>query len=326
MANCNKLFLDFNKELNVLSTKREKLFLSAKNVRKSIRNHFKDKHPEYIPKFAYQGSNELGTMIRTKEDTCDLDQGVYFFREADVEARTLQQWIFDAVENITDTPSQHKNKCIRVIYAGDYHIDLPAYTKFKEEGFKESDPLDFIKWFRNSPRLTPQLIRIIKDFKSWCDHVRHKMPSGLAMTILAEKYIQPNDRDDITLRDTLKKVHDDLKINWACQMPVTPYDDLFEEFDDNRKFNFLNNLKAFIDIADIAIDKEKNQLAASKLWKKHLGFRFPERADEDLDAKETALRVISTFVLAGSAKTKPAGKIQEGSGVPHIKHSNFGGN
>ena len=165
MANCNKLFLDFDKELNVLSTKKNKLFQSAKNVRKVIRKHFKENHSDYIPKFAYQGSNELGTMIRTKEDTCDLDQGVYFFRQPDVEAKTLQKWIFDAVENITDTPSVHKNKCIRVIYAGDYHIDLPTYYKLKqdddsdhpqlaikEEGFKESDPLDFIKWFRKSSK------------------------------------------------------------------------------------------------------------------------------------------------------------------------------
>lgn len=338
MANCNKLFLDFDKELNVLSTKKSKLFLSAKNVRKAIRKHFNENHSDYIPKFAYQGSNELGTMIRTKEDTCDLDQGVYFFRQPDVEAKTLQKWIFDSVENITDTPSLHKNKCIRVIYAGDYHIDLPTYYKLKkdddsdhpqlaikEDGFKESDPLDFIKWFRKSSKHTPQLVRIIKDLKSWCDHVRNKMPSGLAMTILAEKYIQPNDRDDITLRDTLKNIYEELNKKWACEMPSTPFDDLFKDFDANRKKNFLDHLKAFIDNADIAIDKEKNQLAASKLWKKHLGFRFPEGADEDIDAKEAALRAMKVSILGGVAKTNSAGKIQESSGVSHIKHSNYGG-
>jgi hypothetical protein len=338
MANCNKLFLDFDSELKVLSTKKDKLFQSAKNVRKVLRKHFKDHHADYIPKFAYQGSNELGTMIRTKEDTCDLDQGIYFFRKPDVEAKTLQKWIFDAVENITDTPAMHKNKCVRVLYAGDYHIDLPTYYKLKKdddsdhpqlaikvEGFKESDPLDFIKWFRNSSKHTPQLLRIIKDLKSWCDHVRDKMPSGLAMTILAEKYIQPNDRDDITLRDTLIKMDDELRIRWSCEMPSTPFDDLFKDFDDNRKRNFLDHLKSFIDDANKAIDKEKNQLAASKLWKKHLGFRFPEGADEDNESKEAALRAIKSSILGGVAKTNWSGKIQESSGVPHLKHSNYGG-
>ena len=101
------------------------------------------------------------------------------------------------------------------------------------------------------------------------------MPSGLAMTILAEKYIQPDDRDDITLRDTLKNIHEELNKKWSCEMPSTPFDDLFKDFDDNRKKNFLDHLKAFIDNADIAIDKEKNQLAASKLWKKTSGFSLP---------------------------------------------------
>ena len=108
-------------------------------------------------------------------------------------------------------------------------------------------------------------------------------------------------------------------------MPAIPFDDLFKDFDANRKKNFLDNLKSFIENADIAIDKEKNQLAASELWKKHLGFRFPEGADEDIDAKEAALRAMKVSVLAGIAKTDPTGKIQESSGVPHIKHTNYGG-
>lgn len=338
MANCNKLFLDFDKELNVLSTKKDKLIQSAKNVRKAIRKHFKEKHPDYVPKFGNQGSNELGTMIRTKDDTCDLDQGVYFFRKPDVEAKTLQGWIWDAVENITDTPSKHKNKCIRVIYAGDYHIDLPVYYKLKEkddsehpqlaikeEGFKESDPLDFTKWFRKSPNYSEQLIRIIRDLKSFCDNAINKMPSGLSMTILAEKYIQPNYRDDITLRDTLKKIHEELKSKWTCVMPVTPFDDLFAEYDSDRKKYFLDNLRAFIEDADKAIDTEKNQLAASKLWQNHLGFRFPDGDDENIDLKEAALRATRAAVLAGAAKTNSSGIIQESSGVSHAKHNFYGG-
>ena len=58
---------------------------------------------------------------------------------------------------------------------------------------------------------------------------------------------------------------------------------------------------------------------------KHLGSYFPDGADEDVDAKEAALRMTSTSILGGAAKLSTTGKIQEAAGVPHIKHHNFGG-
>ena len=341
MANCNKLFLDFDNELNVLSVKKTKLSKSKNDLRDRIRKTFKEKHEGYNPTFYIQGSKKLGTMIRTKDDECDLDDGVYFLRDEGVTGTTLQKWVKDAVDDATVTPTQHRKKCIRVIYKGDYHIDLPVYyfpknsdhplLAVKDNNLEESDPKDFVDWFKEKKDDDGQLVRIIKYLKSWCDYKRNKMPSGLAMTVLAEKNIKYNDRDDICLFETLKQIKlsiDDRKSlidKFKCVMPTVPYDDLFSDYDDNRKNNFLENLNTFIEDAKKAIE-EPNQLKSSKLWKKHLGDRFPLGIDEDIESKENDLKKIASSILSGSAYTNKYGAIQESNdGVKHKKHRNYGG-
>ncbi|MFW5983368.1 MAG: CBASS cGAMP synthase [bacterium] len=337
MANCNKLFLDFNEELKITSTKKSNIMTSKNKLREKIKKHFKDNHPEYKPKFKLQGSYRLNTLIRTKEDTCDLDDGVYFLRKPDKTGTTLQKWVKKAVEDATNTPPEHREKCIRVIYKGDYHIDLPVYyfdkdnddhphIAIKNNGWEESDPKEFLEWFNSKKDDDRQLVRIVKYLKAWCDHKRNKMPDGMSMTILAEENINFNkDRDDKTLRDTLEKMRDSLKNKFECKVPTTPKDDVFEDYNDTRKNNFLDNLDAFIDDANKAIDEEKNQLRASKLWQKHLGSRFPDGADENVDEKEEALNERANPVLSGTAFTQRNGRISKNNdGVPNKEHRNYG--
>ena len=293
MANCNNLFKKFNGELNVTPTKKSKLKTSKSDLRDKIRNDFAKNHADYKPTFFTQGSSKLGTMIRTKDDECDMDDGVYFQIKPNVSGTTIQGWVKDAVYNATSSSPEHRRKCIRVLYKGDYHIDLPVYYKqvndnhpnlaIKNNDWEESDPKEFIEWFKNKRDDKGQLVRIVRYLKAWGDNKRNKMPCGLVMSVLAEKSIKYNDRDDIALRDTLKEIKNVLSFNWSCIMPVVPFDNLFEDYDETRKNNFLNSLDDFINDANTAIDNEKNQLSASKLWKKHLGIYFPLGVDEDVD-------------------------------------------
>jgi hypothetical protein len=194
----------------------------------------------------------------------------------------------------------------------------------KDSEWQKSDPKEFADWFNKKKDKDGQLVRIVRHLKAWCDNRSKKMPKGIAMTVLASECIKYNERDDRALRDTLKQIESKLKSYWSCFMPTTPGDDLLADYDGDKNF-FFESLESFIEDADKAIDSEKNQLKASKLWQKHLGSYFPDGADEDVDAKEAALRMTSTSILGGAAKLSTTGKIQEAAGVPHIKHHNFGG-
>jgi hypothetical protein len=313
MANCHHLFGGFNTEISLTSGKKTKMTNSKDGLRERIRKHFKEHHPAYVPKFYIQGSYKMKTGIRTKDDICDLDDGVYFFRNPDVSATTLQNWVWDAVNGYTSTSPEHRKKCIRNIFSGDYEIDIPVYYKtdgkeyqlaVKNNGWEDSDPKALIDWFNDNKDANAKMIKAIKELKAWCDYKRNKMPSGLAMTILAmnaKAKIVLNDRDDILLTDILREIKKALAQKFECIVPVTPKDDLFADYDSTRKNNFLTNLDSFLADAETAL-KEPNQLKASRLWQKHLGTRFPDGEDKNEQSNS------NTATSSGAALSRPWGK------------------
>lgn len=303
MADCHNLLAEFNKEISLSKTKKLSLRDAKTKLRKRISKYFKETHPDYTPNFYIQGSYKNGTIIRTKDDECDLDDGVFFLHKISVNSETLQGWVRNAVDGHTTTSPQHKKKCIRVIYKGDFHIDLPVFHFEEEihdhpqlavryEGFTDDDPKEFVNWLKQNK--TDQLVRVIKYLKAWGDHKGYEMPSGLAMTILAVDNYVSNDRDDIALLETLQGMQENLEDDFSCEMPTTPYEDLIDaaRFSDTRKNQFLSALRNFVNDAEKAIEHEK-QTEASKKWAKHLGNRFPiEKAkDQEPQQQKAAIRV-----------------------------------
>lgn len=284
MANCYNLFQDYHSDISIGSKKNERMKDSKEGLRKRIRKWFKDNQPDYVPYFYIQGSYKMRIAIRTSEDICDLDDGIYFFRKPDVTGSTLKAWVRQAVDGYTATAPENRKKCVRSIFANDYEIDHPVYCK--EEGeeyqiavkgadFEDSDPKAVVNWFVSRKDKDGRLVRAIKYLKAWADDQSFKMPSGLALTIMAtdaKEKIVLNQRDDITLRDILKEIKKGLDREFKCVVPAVPYDDLLADYANKDKF--LEALDQFIDDAEAAI-RETNQYRASKLWRKHLGDRFP---------------------------------------------------
>lgn len=309
MANCSSLFETYNGNISLTNAKKDKLIKSKNGLRDRIKKFFEENHPEYKPKFYIQGSYKMKTAIRTKDDICDLDDGIYFFRSPDVTATTLQGWVWDAVYGYTSTNPEHRKKCIRNIFAGDYEIDHPVYYKIdgqeykiavKNNGWEDSDPKAIVDWFNKEKDSEGKILKTVKYLKAWCDHKRNKMPSGLAMTILAinaKNKLVLNDRNDILLTDVLREIKKELNSEFKCIVPAVPNDDLFKDYDESRKTNFLSNLNDFLADAEVAL-KEENQLKASRLWRKHLGTRFPEGEDKNSS-------VTSTSAAIGAAASKP---------------------
>lgn len=300
MANCHSSFQQFNANLIINKSKRDRLISAKDALRKKIRDYFSENHPEYKMDFYIQGSYKMKTMIRTKDDTCDLDDGIHFKLEPDVSPSTLQKWVYNAVKDHTEGGAMHKSKCIRVIYKGDFHIDLPVYKQADSDNYpylavkgkgwdeEESDPKGFVEWFNN--RKSEQLLKVTRYLKAWGDTKSKKMPSGLAMTLFAEKYLIPNDRDDVALKDTLVFMKAGLSANWSAYMPTRPFDNILSRYDETFKSNFFDALDAFIEDATIAVN-EDSQLKASKLWRKHLGSRFPLEEDKESDNKNAILEM-----------------------------------
>jgi len=334
MANLHKEYFQFKRNIEIPQKDIDTLFTNRNVLREKIRKYFREeKKDELQPKFTGQGSKYMGTLnkpIPVEGENgkaiykYDLDDGIYFLENEGEDNRraidTWHNWVYNAVEDHTDTPPQKKKSCIRVLYADGHHIDLPIYYKdgdvpelaHKGKGWIDSDPKEFIDWFKEQTKGKMQLVRIVRYLKAWKNYKEINnsnliFPSGFSLTILAVNNYCSDDRDDIAFRDTIKKIKDALDIKFECLRPTTPKnEDVFADFSETRKTNFLNALDSFIKDCDKAID-EKNFKNASEALRKHFGDRFPLGEDEDEEEKTTRL---ASAIASSYVKPKPYAKFK----------------
>jgi hypothetical protein len=307
----------FNGKIRLTNSRKEDLKSSRKSIRKKIRNWFaKNKPNELQPKFSGQGSFEMNTIINPipvyDEDgkkllKYDLDYGVYFIEEDGEDNRksinTWHDWIYKSVEDHTDTLPLKKNTCVRVLYADGHHIDLPIYYKddgiielaHKGKGWIESDPKEFYEWFNDKTKENQQLRRIVRYLKAWKNYRENnnsslKLPSGFALTILATNNFVSDDNDDTALRETVREIKNALDIKFECRRPTTPInEDVFDNYSDTRKNNFLDTLKSLLSDCDRAKNEKNFKKASEFLRYNQFGDRFPLGKDESEDQKSSRL-------------------------------------
>lgn len=308
MANCNNLFLQFNKNITLIPSERKYLRKARTTITTKILNNFSAK--KHIPpiEFKVQGSFTMDTIIRPLNGEFDIDIGIYFkFPTGDRSQwpvpQTVSGWVYDAVKTHTSTLPENKTTCVRVTYKPivpgsdyGYHVDLPIYgeytdwwgDKYKVIGLNDerqwnqkSNPIAFTEWFNKkslkNENDNKQLIRIVKYLKAWKDFQTKdiKMPSGMIFTVIAAKNFQPHERDDIAFYETINEIYSNLWWGFWVTKPVEPGNDLVDSnvFSPRRKEYFMERLKQLRDDARLAIRSDSNE-EAIYLWYKHFGERF----------------------------------------------------
>ncbi len=318
MAVLHKEFISYNKNIRLSEARKDSLKKSRKKLRKKMRDWFKENKPnELQPKFGGQGSFNMNTGVNPipiyneegeKLLKYDLDDGVYFIEKKNEDNKraigTWHDWVFDSVDNHTGEESIRKTTCVRVVFADGHHIDLPIYYKndelielaHKSKDWLESDPKEFVKWFNDLK--TNQLERIVRYLKAWKNYRENnnnglKLPSGFELTILAANNYVDDDNDDKSFRETIRNINIELnKTNgFKCIRPTTPKDeDVFDNYSDTRKTNFLNTLSSLLKDLDKA-NEEKNFKKASEILRDNqFGDRFPLGEDKDEEDKSKALK------------------------------------
>lgn len=338
MANNHDQFTAFNNTVRLSQTKESELKENRKALRKVIRKYFKEnKEDEIQPKFGSQGSFMMNTTINpiarwSESDKknlykYDVDDGIYFIGDEDEDDRysitTYHEWIYDAVKDHTTKGAEKRNTCVRVLYSDGHHIDLPIYYKRKDiddstpelahkgKGWIYSDPEEFYDWFNGKAKSNQQLRRIVRYLKAWADYRNTtsstKMPPGFILTILATNNISYNDRDDVALKETLENIQNEIDDSkggiFECYRPTTPSDeDLFANYSNTRKNNFLTYLDSIITSAKQAINGTNPKESCLK-WQKHFGDRFSCSTAKDEDEQSSAKNYSSPAVIATNAKS-----------------------
>jgi len=322
MADLNAEMKIYHEAIALSSKKKESLRTSRDAIRERIRKYFWETLKVSVPKFQGQGSYSMHTMINPLDGEFDIDDGVYL-QHLDANDMdkwpapvTVHQWLLKATDDHTNEKSVDKQTCVRVRFAGRYHVDLPAYGTMNNaylladkgpKGWRVSDPKAITDRFLKQEG--DQLRRVVRYLKAWADFQQGrigKLPSGLILTVLAAHHIQADDRDDLSLSRTVSAISNSVNPFFIVFNPVDRSEELTARLSEEQKVRFQDAIKSFADDAALAIDTDDPE-KASKLWRRQFGDRFPlVQKDKDMNQKrEDAAKVAGIY--ATKNPTKPWG-------------------
>lgn len=314
MADCHSSFEGFYDEIKLSSAKKVFLRTSRNAVRDKIKKYFKEDLKEKAPSFHGQGSYSMDTTVNPLDGEFDIDDGVYLNNLSSDEsewpsAETVHGWILKALKGHTSTDPIDKRTCVRVIYAGQYHVDLPIYgihddtIYLAEKGKKDwpsSDPKAITDWFLEQVKNNgDQLRRVVRYLKAWADYKSQKKISGLVLTVLASNNFVSDYKDDISFTETVRAMYNQLQLSTKVLNPVDTDENLCVRITETQINNFKNKLNKLLERADSAIGKDDGA-ESCRLWNKEFGDRFDCSKSEK---KQSSNSYIATpTVISSGAK------------------------
>lgn len=203
-----------------------------------------------------QGSYAMHTMVQDAGTDYDIDDGVYFRKDrlvgaqgGEMSALAVRQMICDALQDdrFNKAPTVLKN-CVRVFYNEGFHVDVPAYRRLESEDpwtgqksysyelassdWKASDAKAVTKWFkaRNEAHSFDfddnegqfcRVVRLLKAFARSRSSWKSLTATGFMLTKLADEcFVAFVDRDDLSLRETMKAIRWRLAGNTVINHPT----------------------------------------------------------------------------------------------------------
>jgi hypothetical protein len=295
MADCRTEFKTFLETIKLGQTKVDNLRRSRDAIRDRIINYYKSK--ELPPhKFCGQGSFKVKTGINQSDEDYDIDHGVYLKhlpegRDNWPKPKKLHNEIYEAVDGHTDISPEDKHACVSVRYKKEYHVDLSIYgedegtiylARTDSEHWEENNPKLFTQWFLDKLKASGEQLRnVCKYIKKWAYYNGWIGDiTGFLITILTgDHFCCYEDRDDISISETLKKIVSHLELDRAILRPVVPCKNMIESMSDKEIDTMITHFKQFRDKAVEAVltdEKEK----AHKIWRELFGDEFPKYKDE----------------------------------------------
>jgi hypothetical protein len=291
MADCSKFFDKFLERISFTEKEMEKLRASRNALRNKIGAYFDEEahQDKRKPSFRGQGSFKMDTIVKRLNGGYDMDDGTYFpYSDRDATTPSEQEfhdWIAEAVETHTDEKPRDLPACVRVLYSDNHHVDLTVYRErgdrmselgHTEDGWTESDPKAFYKWFNDRCSETDgQLRRVIRYAKAWLDYKSIHAVKGIALTILvADGGFKKDSRDDLAFLESMKRVRTKLEVKFECLRPTAPVgENLFKNISTDKREEFLDALDDLISAGEDAV-KSPVECDACRSWATQFGSRF----------------------------------------------------
>lgn len=259
-----------------------------------------------------QGSYKFRTQIRpwAVGAEFDIDLGIYFEWKGEPEdggytPEDLKAFVQSALIDYQDDEDNEatgvadpKERCCRIAFAPDFHIDVPCYHLDSEsdarrlatetKGWEVSDPKQIYEWFKNCQGdvTRKKLRRMIRYLKMW-SALRIKeaeRPSSILLTVLAAEAFDSLDLDavvddDDILEEAATLIADRLEYDPTVPNPVNPNEDVnrLEVEAVAKLVAKLRDLNSIGERARLAADIS----AAAEIWSEAFGHFFPMPEDTE---------------------------------------------
>lgn len=282
--------------------------------RNRLKKGLADKSKPSPREFVSQGSYAMKTMVQYLAKDYDIDDGVYFDKEAlvgqrgaEMTALQARQMVRDALDDGSfNTPPEVRTNCVRVHYGAGYHVDVPIYRRvtvkdawgnetyyheLASSDWKRSDARDVTSWFETennnqSPdtengRQLRRIVRQIKKYSTSRDSWKGQILSGFGITKLVTECFRGDvDREDRALYKTMKAIRDRLNWNLVVVHPVTPNETITKGTDDTRARFLRDRLSEAIDTLGPLFDANCTCTKALKCWDKIFATTFFSEREE----------------------------------------------
>ena len=344
MFDCSKDVLAFHDEKVTLpQDERTEMRKRRDANRERLKTRLKEAGKPVPQEFIKQGSYAMLTMVQDPDKDYDIDDGVYFTQaslkrdDGTVMSPTeVKQIVCDALQDDRfDKKPQVKKSCVRVFYKEGYHVDLPAYRiresdgsyeLASDDGWSVSRAADTEDWFNKtnkdkSPDVGTnggqfrRIVRLMKKFACSRGDWKKDTASGFTITKLVEEYYVANkDREDITLRDCMQRIHDRLLTNLEVHHPVTPGAMLTSGPGDSTTLFLRTKLADALGDLKVLDDPKCTSKQAGQAWDKVFNTDF--FSVRQAAAEKAAVTEHNTNALAGlvAAKNEPRLTEKHGGG------------
>lgn len=312
-----------------------------------------------------QGSYKFRTQIRPwmVGAEFDIDLGIYFEwkgepKDGDHSPEELKAFVQNALVDYQDDQDNEatgvadpKERCCRIAFAPDFHIDVPCYHLDSErdaralatetKGWEVSDPKQIYEWFKNCQEDVPRkkLRRLIRYLKMWAALriEEAERPSSILLTVLAAEAFDSLDLntvvdDDDIMEEAAMLIGDRLDGDPTVPNPVNPDEDV-------NRMEIRAVVKLVAKLRDLASIGERARLAAdisaaAEIWSEAFDqfFPMPEDTEEGTQAlaKSQAITVyaytpdiIVTATPRDNRYVKPIQGLNEIRPVPKNCDINF---
>lgn len=310
-------------------TREDKINSAYETWKKKLKEN--DKIKDRFIDFFQQGSYSTKTAIKPQDQgEFDVDAVLLLDIEEDQKPKQLIDEIKGIIKENKGYTVKPKERCIRIEYANEFHMDIVPAKKCGEDHifipckstdeWQETNPVGFTKWFKEQHSDSNYMLQnVVKILKYWRDTKvgEETAPKSILLTTLVAIYFKGANSIAESLVLTLENLNNNideiLDSNGEpyVENPSLDKENLARDWDRGKFDIFAKKLDNLTRKAREALDSDKEHSIDN--WKEIFD-KFPDTVEESEKAKDISEMCVTTI-----------GTLSKNNGIPIPSHRFYGG-